>query len=280
MTNRIIIFIATIFAVGCTPTAKTLWVSTVKVKPSEVPVSKEFLDRVRTNWYYNTTTKCYGINVGFKSYLTNGLYEGCRETPKLDTQQFKHIFGQPDFIVEDKFYPAQYRFFYTHIDLKTFAKLGHSYATGTQLGVYSGGFEDKKTGFVGEGDVDNMFGLYEQKFNVHELDSIYREAILGCCKTESEITDFRNTKAKQAMHNYYFYNKKARHYVHIDCLPLPSSCDSKIEVIRLFGKPSKIEANGDLIYYLSLPNHYGNRNFIKWSPIFNGKYAMEEEIYN
>jgi hypothetical protein len=276
MSKYLFLLIASIFAVGCA-TAKMQWVSTINIKPSEVPVSKEFLDRIRSNWYYNTNTKCYGINVGFKSYLANGLYEGCKETLKLDTQQFIRIFGQPDFVFKDKFFHTQYRFFYTYIDLNTRAKLGFSYAANSRIDVYSGGFEDKKISFIGEGDIDE-FGFYEQKFNSHEVSSIYKIAILGCCKTESEETEFRNTKVKEAMHNYYFFNKKAGHYVHIDGLPLPSSCASKAEVLRLFSKPSKIEANGDLIYYLSLPNHYGNRNFIKWSPLPDGKYAMEEKI--
>ena len=87
-----------------------------------------------------------------------------------------------------------------------------------------------------------------------------------------------NEKVKVAMHNYFFYNKKAGHYVHIFGLPLPQFCESQAEILRLFGKPSVIESNGDLIYYLSLPNHYGNRNLIKWSILPNGKFGMEEKI--
>ena len=45
--------------------AKMQWVSTITIKQSDMLVSKDFLNQVRANWYYNKVTKCYGVNVGF-----------------------------------------------------------------------------------------------------------------------------------------------------------------------------------------------------------------------
>ena len=87
-----------------------------------------------------------------------------------------------------------------------------------------------------------------------------------------------NNIVKKAMHNYYFYNAKAGHYICIDGLPLPWSCISKSEVMRLFGKPSKIDTNGDLLYYISEPTYYGYRNAIIWSPQPDGQYVMNMRI--
>ena len=266
MNKLILLFIPILFIVACTPIVNRQWESTIKIKPSKVPVSKQFLNMVATNWYYNITTKSYGINVGFKTYLTNGLYNGWSEVSKLTTEQFVAIFGQPDFISND-------RFLYTYIDLKATAALGLPRSTTTPY-VYSGIFIDRKISFVAEGDQDG-FEYYQKKFNFKEVDSIYVGSTENCCKTQKEWQDWRNDRAKKTIHTFFFYNKKAGHYICIDGFPLPSSCVSKSEVIRLFGKPSKIDKNGDLLYYISKPNYYGHPNVIKWSPLPNGQYVID-----
>ena len=78
--------------------------------------------------------------------------------------------------------------------------------------------------------------------------------------------------------NFFFYNKKAKHYIHIDGFPLPPTFRSKEEVLRYLGKPSKTEINKELIYFLSIPDSYQDRNFVKCSPQNDGSYIVSEII--
>jgi hypothetical protein len=268
MNNRIIVLIAFIFAVGCMPTAKRQWVSTIKVKPSELPVSKEFLDRVQANWYYNKTTKCYGVNIGFNYYLSNYAEKGFKELQKMNKGQFLSIFGEPDIQTDSTL-------IYLHIDYKTRKKISYPYGFGTPTYYLQISWNQKI--FFGETNDINGAYYYAKKFNypnvisTMDIDYFSKEA-------SDKAMELINQKAKKSMSNYFFYNRKAGHYVHIYGCPLPQFCESKVEVLHLFGKPSKVEDNGDLVYYLSLPNHYGDRNFIRWSVLPDGKYAMEVKI--
>jgi hypothetical protein len=269
MKKHIFIFIALIFAVSCTPTAKKQWVSTIAVKSGETPVSKDFLKRVKTNWYYNKTTKCYGVNKGFNGYFKY-KEKGFDEVMKLTTSQFFDIFGQPDFWRDSSFN-------YAHIDFKLRIDNGWSPYLSTPM-IYSVLVRNQKIHFGGN-DEDRT-GYYDKKYGFKQLiDSAYK-ASNNCCKTEEDILNYRNAKAKKVMADYFFYCKQAGHYVLIDYAPFPSSCDSRTEVIKVFGKPSKVDPNGDLIYYLSLPNRYGNRNLMKCSPLSNGKYAIDIVIHD
>ena len=267
MSKYLFFIIAAFFAAGCVPAAKKQWTSTIKAKPSELPVSKAFLDRVRANWYYNPTTKCYGVNRGFDFYFSNSKEECFYNLQKLNFQQAVAIFGQPDTRKDSNL-------IYLHIDYKTREKISYGYGYGTPAYYVMGIWNQKpilsQTYDGGE--------YYAQKLNYPEgnltvsIDYFSEENRDKALKVIDE-------KAKKAMHNYFFYNKQARHYVWIDGLPLPQSCDSKAEVLRLFGKPSKEDADGSLIYYLfSLPNIYGRINHIRWSPQLNGKYLLEEKL--
>ena len=277
MSNRFIIFIATIFAVGCMPTAKKQWVSTIKVKPNQVHVSKDFLDRVRANWYYNKVTKCYGVNRGFNGFFTY-KEKGFDEVIKLNVKQFISIFGEPSFYNDStKQYNYDTTMLYAYIDFGARAKAGYSPYISTPY-VYSAIYVNQKM-YFGKGDEDKL-GYYDKKYNFKQLNETPNKAFKNCCKTESELVNLRNAEAKKVMSNYFFYCKQAGHYVLIDYAPFPSSCESKAEVIQIFGKPSKVESNGDLIYYLSLPNRYGNRNLMKFSPSLDNKYAVEVVIHD
>lgn len=297
MSKYIIIFISFFFAVGCVPTAKNQWVSTIKVKPHEVPVSEAFLERVRANWYYNTKTKCYGANKWFR-------VEWRRTDPKIDKlnrQQFIAIFGQPDSICQGWVEKKEYeRFLYAHKDLEMMSNLGYlcsaPYSSSPYL--YEGYLHEEGVFFY---EIPEDHKLYNKKFDFKKLDSLYISAtagykpmlvdstilvdsIRGIKKTfkfvsnNHELQAIRDKKAKSIIRDYFFYNKKAKHYIWISGFPLPSSCDSKAEVKRLFGKPTKVETNGDLIYHISLPGRYGRPSYIRWSPLPNGKYSVTVNI--
>lgn len=251
----------------CTSPSKQ-WVSTIKVNPEEVPVSKDFLDRVAANWYYNKVTKCYGVNIGFDTYLANGLYAGFKEVQKLNTQQFFNIFGQPDKIADGKM-------IYLHIDYQKRKKISYGYGYGTpayyEAAYYIVDSINKKILF---GETYDGAVYYAEKLNLSQVISSTQMCFYDVEKERKRI----NNNAKKAMHNYFFYNAKAGHYICIDGFPLPSSCISKSEVMRLFGKPSKIDTNGDLLYYISKPNYYGHPNVIKWSLLPDGQYIMNRII--
>ena len=272
MNLRLFSILLMLFAISCTSPRKQ-WVSTVQVNPKEVPVSKDFLDRVAANWYYNKKTKYYGVNIGFDTYVDNVRYAGFKEVQKLNTQQFFKIFGQPDKIDDGKM-------IYLYIDYQTRKKISYSYDYGSGTPTYyvaayysTDSIHNKiLLGKTHDGEV-----YYAEKLKLSQVISSISICISDANAYKKEQERINNI-VKKAMRNYFFYNAKAGHYICIDGFPLPSSCVSKSEVMRLFGKPSKIDTNGDLLYYISKPNYYGYPNVIKWSPLSNGQYVMDRII--